>query len=81
MLVSLLKDVSFVPDGTVLVKSNRILEVMEIIMEKTEPTKYCDKIKIVRVLKEAVKNGEDIKSQVHHANSIQDMLGKDRIFD
>ena len=54
---------------------------MEIIMEKTEPAKYCDKIKIVRVLKEAVKNGEDIKTQVHHANSIQDMLGKDRIFD
>jgi hypothetical protein len=76
-----LKDVSFVPDGTFLVKSEGIFEVMEIIMKKNEPAKYCSKIEVVRVLKEAVKNGEDIETQVHHVNSIKDMLGKDRIFD
>src|SRR5690606_30591975 len=53
-----LKDISFVPNGTFIVKSKRVLEVMKIIMKKNEPAKYTNKNKVVRILKESVKNGE-----------------------
>ena len=76
-----LKDINFVPDGTFLVKSNRVLEVMETIMKNNELARYTNKNEIVRVLKEAVKNGEDKETQIQHIKNVRDMLGKDRIFD
>lgn len=45
----LLKDISFVPNGTFLVKSTRVLEVMNIIMSKNESPQYTDKFEVVRV--------------------------------
>lgn len=77
----LLKDINFVPKGTFLVKSNRVLEVLETIMKNNELTRYTNKNEIVRVLKEAAKNGEDKKTRLQHIENVQDMLGKDRIFD
>lgn len=76
-----LKDVSFVPNGTFLVKSNRVLEVLEIVMKNNEPAKYINKKEIVQVLKEAVTNGESMEIQNQHIENIEDMLGKNRIFD
>ena len=76
-----LKDVSFVPNGTFLVKSKRVLEVMKIITKKNEPAQYTNKNEIVRVLKKAVRNGENVETQIQHIENIKDMLGKDRIFD
>jgi hypothetical protein len=76
-----LKDVSFVPNGTFLVKPERVLEVIKIITKKNEPAKYTDKHEVVRVLKEAVQNGENAETQNKHIENIKDMLGKDRIFD
>lgn len=76
-----LKDVSFVPNGTFLVKAHRVFEVMNIILENNEPAHYTNKIEVVRVLKEAVKNGESMETQIQHIENIEDMLGKDRIFD
>ena len=76
-----LKDISFVPNGTFIVKSKRVLEVMKIIMKKNEPAEYTDKIKVVRILKESVKNGESKLTQNQHIENIKDMMGKDRIFD
>lgn len=37
--------------------------------------------KVVRVLKEAVQNGEKMEIQTQHIENIKDMLGKHRIFD
>lgn len=76
-----LKDISFVPDGTFIVKSNRIKEVMNIIMRKNETAQYSDKYEAVRVLKEAVQNGENTEIQTRHIQNIKDMLGKHRVFD
>lgn len=76
-----LKDISFVPDGTFLVKSNRIIEVMETLMKNNEHAHYTNKYEIVQTLNEAVKNGEDKEVQIQHVKNIRDMLGKDRIFD
>ena len=76
-----LKDVNFVPNGTFLVKSKRVLEVVKIIMNDTAPAQYTNNNEVVRVLKGAVKNEENMETQIQHIENIKDMLGKDRIFD
>ncbi|HKC35857.1 MAG TPA: nuclease-related domain-containing protein [Chitinophagaceae bacterium] len=76
-----LKDINFVPNGTFLVKSSRVLEVMGTIMKNNELARYTNNNEVVRELKEAVKNGEDKETQIQHIKNVRDMLGKDRIFD
>lgn len=76
-----LKDISFVPKGTFIVKSERVLEVMKIIMKKNESANYINKNKVVRILKESVNNGESKLIQNQHVENIKDMKGKERIFD
>lgn len=76
-----LKDISFVPNGTFLVKSIRIMEVINNIINENELAQYTDKYEIIRVLKEAVQNGGNMETQNQHIDNIQDMLGKHRIFD
>ena len=74
------KEVDFIPNGTFLVKSNRVLEVFNKIIFENEPANYSNKRDVVRVLKEAVKNGDNKEIQDRHVKNIKDMLGKDRIF-
>lgn len=76
-----LKEISFVPDGTFIVKSKRILEVLKIILNNNEPVQYNNKRDIVNVLKNAVRNGENSTVEVKHVENIKNMLGKHRIFD
>jgi len=76
-----LKEVSFVPDGTYLVYSGSINEVMDLLLYKNTLASYSDKFEVVRVLREAVQNGENRKIQNQHIENIQDMLGKQRIYD
>ena len=77
----ILKDITFVPNGTFLVKSHRVLEVMGAIIKNNNHARYTNKNEIVRILKEAVKNGEDKETQIQHIKNVRDMLGKDKIFD
>lgn len=76
-----LKNIDFVPKGTFLVKSNRILEVINTILKNNELAHYNRKTEVNQVLSEAVKNGEDHEMQKNHIDNIKDMLGKDRIFE
>lgn len=76
-----LKDVSFIPEGTFLVKSKRLIDVMKSIRKNNERVHYSNMNEIVRILKEAVQNGENMENQSKHIESIKDMMGKDRIFD
>ncbi len=76
-----LKEINFVPNGTFLVKSNRVLEVMKTLMKNNELARYTNKNEIVRILNEAVKNGEDKETQIQHIKNVREMLGRDRIFD
>ncbi len=76
-----LKEINYVPKGTFLVKSPRIFEVLKLIRKNNEAAPYTDKKEIVRILKQAVKNGENISNQEKHVENINDMLGKDRIYD
>ncbi len=75
-----LKDINFVPEGTFIVKSARILEVMDIILNKKELASYADKFEVVKLLKDAVCNGNSDTIQTQHIENVKDMLGKHRIF-
>jgi hypothetical protein len=76
-----LKEINFVPNGTFLVKSERVLDVVKIILKGNKPVHYTNRVEVFRVLKEAVTNGGIIENQIRHKENIQDMLGKHRIFD
>lgn len=77
----LLKDVNFIPKGTYLAKPRRVLDVMKTIEKVSEPIYYKNKSDIIEVLKKSVLNGENMSAQKQHIENINDMLGKDRIFD
>ena len=75
-----LKEINYVPKGTFLVKSHRIFEVLKHIKQNNEAAPYTDKKEVVRILQQAVNNGENINNQKRHVEDINDLLGKDRIF-
>jgi hypothetical protein len=76
----ILKDINYVPNGTFLVKSNSVMEVVETIMKSNKLAPYTNKNEIVRVLKEAVKNGEDKNNQLQHIQNIREMLADNKTF-
>jgi hypothetical protein len=76
-----LKEISFVPNGTFLVKSGRTLEVLGTILRDNELFHYDNEVHVGVILKEAVANGRILENQIQHKENIKDMLGKHRIFD
>jgi hypothetical protein len=76
-----LKNISFVPNGTFLVTSERLIEVIDNIMSGNVLAQYMNEYELVRALKEAVQNGENMEIRDQHIKNVQDMLGKHRIFD
>lgn len=76
-----LKEVNFVPKGTYLVKAKRVLEVIKIIEKENEPVYYKNKSEAIWALRKAVINGENMETQKQHIENINDMLGKNRIFE
>ncbi|WP_163713755.1 nuclease-related domain-containing protein [Mangrovibacterium lignilyticum] len=76
-----LKAVSYIPQGTYLVKSERVDEVLDILTKIGRPALYTGKWEIIDFLRYAVKVGENPEIQIQHINTINDMLGKNRIFD
>jgi len=76
-----LKEIDFIPNGTFIVKAKRVLEVVKTILRDNKPVLYTNENEIVRVLKEAVINGENTENQIRHSENIKNMLGKRKIFD
>ncbi|MBN1281630.1 MAG: NERD domain-containing protein [Alphaproteobacteria bacterium] len=76
-----LKDISMVPRRTYVTKAHRVCDVIYEIMENNEPANYTDKREVMRVLQDAVKNGENTDTENQHIENIRDMLGKDRVFE
>jgi len=72
------KDISSIPDGIFLIKSDRIIEAVKTIKEANNPAIYRSKVEVVRVLREAVYNGGNISVQKQHVKNINDMLSKQR---
>ena len=78
---SVLKDISFVPEGTYIVKPHRVIEMMNLILQNNEPAPYTDKHEVLDVLSKAVRNGENREIKSQHIENIKDMLGEHRVFD
>ena len=75
------KDVSFIPSGTFLAKSERLKKVMKNITKKNDHVRYSNLDETLKILSEAVANGESKENRMRHIENVKDMLGKDRIFD
>ncbi len=76
-----LRDISFIPNGTYITTARRVLYAVAQIIQNNPPANYTDKHEIIRILRNAVENGAAPEIQEQHAQTIHDMLGKDRIFD
>lgn len=75
-----LRNVSFIPRGTFIVKPWRVMDVLNLIVNDNAPAVYADKAGVVEVLSRAVRNGESMRIQSQHIDNIKDMLGKERVF-
>jgi hypothetical protein len=76
-----LKEVNFIPNGTFLVKWDRLNEVVKKITTENIPAPYTNKREVVNFLKSAVQNGDNEEIQKQHIKNIKDMLGKERVFE
>lgn len=75
------KSINFVPQGTYIVKSRRVLEVVANILRNNNRYSYTNENEVLRILREAVTNGGDSRIQTRHIENIKDMLGTDRIYE
>jgi Nuclease-related domain len=71
-----LKGISNVPGETYIIYSRTVREVLDTLLNTRESARYTNKHEIVRVLKEAVENGENRDVRIQHVQDIREMLGK-----
>ena len=57
------------------------MEVVSKIKEENEPTNYTNKREVIDKLKELVSLGKNVDYQEQHIENINDMIGKNRIYD
>ena len=74
-----LRNISFIPKDTIVTTSYRVIEAVQMIISENEPANYTDKHEIVRILKQAVLNGNNTNIQEKHITQIEDMIGKNRV--
>ena len=75
-----LKDISFIPPGTFITKWYKVDEIISGILRFNLPANYKNKENVIRILKNAVKNGQNKSLSIEHIENIKDMIGKNRIF-
>lgn len=75
-----LNDINFEPRKTYIVKSDSVLEVVDIILINNELAPFTDKSEVVKILSEAVQNGKNKAIQTQHIENIEQMLGKHKIY-
>ena len=68
------KDISAVPEDVYLIKSWEVNDIVEKILSDNQPAKYVNKLKIVELLSQAVKNGDDDIIREKHFSNIESML-------
>ena len=76
-----LKKINYVPSGTFLVKSQKVITALKQLLKDNISAGYYDKSEIVQILRESVINGGIENNQIMHRESIRDMLGQHRIFE
>ena len=75
-----LQDISFVPQDTYVTKWYKVARVVNSIMSENVLANYKDKHNVVKILKEAVFNGNKQEIEKQHVENIKDMLGTERVF-
>ena len=75
-----LKEINYIPNGTFIVKAQRIFEVLNLIKTENKPTSYTNKREVVDTLKKLVSLGENVEYQKKHIENIKNIVGKERIF-
>ncbi|WP_051220753.1 nuclease-related domain-containing protein [Flavobacterium filum] len=75
------KEINYVPDGTFIVKSERIGKVIQNIFNQNDPIQYHNEKYIFDILNEAALNGDNKQIKIKHIENINVMLGRNRIFD
>lgn len=76
-----LKDISYIPQGTFIVKPSRLLHALQRLRFENATVSYTNPEELCSLLKEAVAHGSNHENRVKHRENIKDMLGKHRIFD
>lgn len=76
-----LKNIEFVPEGTFVLKSRRVNEVVNKIMTEGTTVQYTNEKEVLRVLMESTEKGGIRENQAKHIEQIKDMLGTHRVFD
>lgn len=74
-----LREINYVPKNTYLTKPHTAMIAYEKILRENPPATYTDKHNIMKVLSQAVQNGENPNIKNQHIENIQDNLGKGRI--
>jgi len=75
-----LRDISFIPEGTFIAKTERVIDVIVNILNNNEIVNYKNKDKIMKLLEDSVNNGENTETQIQHIADVKNLLGEDRIF-
>ncbi|AQS41759.1 MAG: Nuclease-related domain-containing protein [Candidatus Tokpelaia hoelldobleri] len=75
-----LKDINFIPERNFVTKSERVMEVISHIINSNNTVDYNDKSKVIEILEDCVKNGENIETQIQHIENIKHMFDEDRVF-
>ena len=74
------KNLIDLPSRTFLTKSNRVMNRFNEILENNQPAKYENKWEIVNLLKQAVKNGENLIIREKHIKNIEKLKARNRIY-
>lgn len=76
-----LKNINFIPKETYIVKSSRVLDVIQTISKENTPYNYHNFEDVINFLNTTKIKGGVLEYQNQHIENINDMLGKNRIFD
>ncbi|QCX54075.1 nuclease-related domain-containing protein [Elizabethkingia sp. JS20170427COW] len=75
-----LKNITHIPENTYLVKANRVIEVLDLIISENPPAHYTHKREVVNILQQCTDNGENEEVLQEHIHNLNDKLGDERIF-
>ena len=70
------KDINLIPDGTFIVKSGIVLDVIKKILQENNLIKYTNENEVKEILTNAVKNGDNKNITMRHIENIKSMLGE-----
>ena len=68
-----LRDVSYIPEGTYIVGVKNVLSVVEMIIATNSPAVYANKQAVIEILRNGVQNGSEIDIRLQHIEQIRNM--------